>query len=310
MYPAQALAVAEHLDDDGFLADIAAELDPRRSQALYAGLPPERAARIAALLLARGEVAVLARMTEALGSGALAGVLAQVQDHGALLRLLYLLGSEERARQAVDLLSPQRLQQLVLAPAAGAAELWPQSLWLLSFVDDARRRLLGEVVAAQDDSVLDSLIDAVQQARLWPTALPVLSGLGEAAQQRLLGRPAMLAREVLGDLIGAAGRENLWPELAGLLRAGGEPLQRAAARAFTTVSQAVLLGLLKAMVRNKLAEPVLPVLLRLEPGALQLLAKAAAALPPPLALELEKQLLLAGAGQALATVRSALLGRG
>jgi hypothetical protein len=305
MPPERALAVAQHLGD-GFLADIAAELDPRRSRELYAGLPPERAARIAALLLARGEIAVLARMTEALGGGALAAVIGQVQDHQALLRLLYLLGAEDRARQAVELLTPQRLQQLVLAPAAGAAELWPQSLWLLSFVDDTRRRLLGEVVAAQDDSVLDGLIDAVQQAQLWPAALPLLSGLGEAAQRRLLGRPALLAREVLGELIGAAGRDNLWPELASLLQAGGEPLQRAAARALGGMSQALLLGLLKAMVRNKLAQPVLPLLLRLEPGALPLLAKAAAALPAPLALELEKQLLLAGAGQALATVRTAL----
>jgi hypothetical protein len=308
MRPTRALAVAQHLDD-GFLAEVAPGLDPRRSRELYAGLPPERAARIAALLLARGELAVLARMTESLGSVALAAVLAQVRDDDALLSLLYLLAPEGRAGRILDLLTPQRLQQLVLVPAAGAAELWPQSLWLLSFVDDTRRRLLGDVVAAQDDGVLDGMIDAVQQAQLWPAALPVLSGFGEAAQRRLLGRPAMRGPAVLGELIESAGQYGRWPEFAGLLRLGGEPLQRAATAALAGVNQAVMLGLLKAAIRNPLAAPLLPLLLRPDPAALQLLAKAAAALPASLALELEKQLLAAGAGQALATVRSTLLGK-
>jgi len=308
MRPARALAVAQHLDD-GFLTELAPALDPRRARELYAGLPPERAARLAALLLARGELAVLARMVESLGSTALGAVLAQVRDDRAVLGLLYLLAPEERAQRLLDLLEPQRLRQLVLAPAAGAAELWPQSLWLLSFVDDARRRLLGDVVAAEDDGVVDGLIDAVQQAQLWPAALPVLSGLGEAAQRRLLQRPAMRGPAVLRELIEAAGQNGRWAEFAELLRVGGEPLQRAAAAALAGVSQAMMLGLLKAMVRYRLAAPLLPTLLRLDPPALALLGRAAAALPAPLALELEKQLLAAGAGQALATVRSTLLGK-
>ena len=308
MPPQRALAVAAHLDD-GFLADIAVELDPRHAGELFAGLPAERAARIGALLLSRGELAALGRMMEALGGDALGELLDRIPDNSALLRLLYLVGPGEHLAQVMELLTPQRLQQLVLVPAAGAAELWPQALWLLSFADDARRRVLGEVLAGQDDTVLDGLIDAVQSSGLWPALLPLLSAFGEAGQRRFVARPALLAREVIGDLIGAASREGQWGELAGLLRAGGEPLQRGVARALSGVSQAVLIALLKAMVRNNMAESVLPILLRLDPGVLPQLARAAAALPAQMAAQLERQLLVAGAGQALASVRTALLGK-
>lgn len=308
MPPEQVLRIAAHLDD-GFLAEVAVELAPEHARSLIGSLPPERAASIAAILLRRGELAVLSRLLEALSGRSLRLALDQVQDNGALLKLLFTFGSQERINEALGLLPVERLQQLILAPAHGAAELWPQSLWLLSVLDDARRRALGEVVAGQDDTVLDGLIDAVRGAGLWSTAMPIFSVLGDASLRRLLTRPAMLARDAVEGLLGAVSSSGQWTEFGHLLQIGGEPLQRSVAQAMTGVSQAMLLSLLKAMVRYNLAEVVLPMLLRLDPAALQVLAKAAAALPPTMAIKLEQQLLVAGAGQALAAVRSALLGR-
>ena len=302
----RAHAVARWLDD-GFLAELIGALDPRRDGELLGTLPPQRCARLAAVLLKRGDLASLARLLDAQGAQALGSVLDAIGDDAALLRVIALLESQPQIQRILDRLPPMRLQDLLLVPSAkGAADLWPQALWLMSVVDESRRAVLGHLLAGQEGGVLDGLIDTVQKAHLWPELMPLLGGFGEAAQRALFSRPSMQTPDVAHSLIDAAYRESRWAELTGMLRAGGDPLQRSFAKALTGVGQAVLLGMITAMLRYNLAERVVPLLLRLDPSAMATLAKAAASLPAPLALQLEKQLLMAGAGQALAAVRSVL----
>jgi hypothetical protein len=81
--PSRAVAVAGKLSTD-FLADVAVELDPRRTSAVIAGIPARRIGAITAELVRRAEYVTMGQFVGHLGDEALRAALDEMSDADVL----------------------------------------------------------------------------------------------------------------------------------------------------------------------------------------------------------------------------------
>lgn len=137
----RALDIAARLSPT-FLADVAAETDPRRVGHLVAGVPRATIGVVVSELHRRQDWITLGRfVTHVPNETALAGL--PVLDDAALLRVMFLLDDKDRAVELLGLLPVQRRERIVRA--ADEHDLWPP-LFALAHGADAWFR--DELVAA------------------------------------------------------------------------------------------------------------------------------------------------------------------
>jgi hypothetical protein len=179
--PGRAADMADKLPTP-FLADVAIAIDPRRSSAVIGRIPPARIAEITAELVRREEYVTMGRFVGHLSDEAIAAALTAM-DERALLQVAFVLEDRDRLDRFADLLSDERLDQAI--QTAASADLWAEALDLLGGLDVRRRAALISRPAAQDDAILDSLIEAVQSQDLWDSVLPLVELLPRHAQERV-----------------------------------------------------------------------------------------------------------------------------
>ena len=129
--PSRALQMVLRLSD-GYLADVAAALEPGRVRQVIAALPAQRVAAVAAELARRGAWVVIGGFVPLVSEAALRACLAVLTGE-QLLRIGYVLEDMTRLPVIADLLTDEQLDQLLGAAVDGV-------LW----------RELDEVVAALD----------------------------------------------------------------------------------------------------------------------------------------------------------------
>lgn len=133
--PGRAAEVARHLSID-FLAQLAAELDPRRAVAVISSCSPVTVGGVAAAMAARGEHVAMGRFVGHLNRGALAECIARLEDDD-LVRVAVVLDSGDHLGTLVELVGEQRATRLAArAEALGLAE---EAAQLLARVDAAAR---------------------------------------------------------------------------------------------------------------------------------------------------------------------------
>ncbi|HET6287772.1 MAG TPA: hypothetical protein VFG15_13620 [Amycolatopsis sp.] len=133
-----------------FLADVAAELDPRRASAIIARIPLDTVVAVAGELVRREDWITVGRFVGHLPDPVVRRALDVIGD-GALIRIAFVLDDKGRIDHVLGLLSEARFRGL-LRVAAADEDLWPPVLDLLTHLSEKRveqwSSLLGELPPA------------------------------------------------------------------------------------------------------------------------------------------------------------------
>lgn len=134
-----------------FLAEVAAELDPRRASAIISRIPLDTVLAVAAELARKEDWITLGRFVGHLPDPTVRRALAEIDDPG-LLRIAFVLDDKSRIDHVVGLLPADRLGRVITA--AGADEdLWTPALDLLGHLGEARRAAVAPMLAALPDGL-------------------------------------------------------------------------------------------------------------------------------------------------------------
>jgi len=205
--PERAVAIGERLDA-AFLAELTAELDPRRAPAVVAAVPISVALRIAQELADRGDAVTMARYVGALDDPTLVAALAVVGDT-ELLHVAVLLDEKDRLDHLLGLLPDDRL--LGVLRAAAAEDAWTDALDLLAHLGPDRRARVAAVTARLPDAELDGLVRAAAAGDRWNVLLPLLPLVDEVVLDRLAALPALADPGLRAALLAAAGEHGVAP---------------------------------------------------------------------------------------------------
>jgi hypothetical protein len=252
-----------------FVADICVHLDPRRTRDLLRQLPVERVVAIARELAARRDYITMSRFVDFFSDEAIVAV-ADALDDEALLWVGFYIGSKNRLDHLLRTLPPERLERLVATVSGGSGELLQPFLSLLVHVSYGLKRELGDLVAAQDEAVLVTLVRAAHEQGLWVDVLPAVATMSDRSRSRVVNLPVLRERAVQASIVEDVDRHALWGILlplvelmdsanreavAGIVaeRARGT-LERAAQAALTGERWDVLLDLVAGMPPDKQRE--------------------------------------------------------
>jgi hypothetical protein len=123
-----------------FLAEVAAELDPRRASAIITRIPLDTVLAVAAELARKEDWITLGRFVGHLPDPTVRRALEQIDDAG-LLRIAFVLDDKSRIDHVVGLLPADRLGGLLTA-AGRDEDLWTPALDLLTHLSEPRRATL------------------------------------------------------------------------------------------------------------------------------------------------------------------------
>lgn len=144
--PERAVDVAARLPTD-FLADTAVELDPRRASAVIAGIPSERISEITGELARRGEYVTMGRFVGHLPAESIRASLGATEPVDTL-QVALVLENKEGLEDLLDLLGPERLEEMIAAAQSAGLQL--EALELLDLLPEARRREIAAIPALQE----------------------------------------------------------------------------------------------------------------------------------------------------------------
>lgn len=238
----QAARMAQRLPP-AFVADVCLYLDPRCAHDLIHALPTQTILPIALELLRRRDWITTGRFVDFLPDDAIRAVLEHIDDDETLLRISRFVESPNRLDHVVHLMPAERLRQAILLAVDPARDVLVEVMSLIIHVSYALKRELGDLAAAQDESVLDRVVEATQAQRLWPDLLPVISALSDGAQHKVVNLPVLRDDlEVLPAILDAAHRHTLWGDVLPLLRFMDEPMRVAVASLAAALPQDALAG--------------------------------------------------------------------
>ncbi len=104
-----------------------------------------------------------------LSKAALLAALDVVDDEG-LLRTAFVIEAKQNLGALVALLAPERLEEIMAT--ASEAGLWTEALDVLRHVSEEQRGVLGDIAAAQDDEVLNSMAGPLSATASGLTSCP------------------------------------------------------------------------------------------------------------------------------------------
>lgn len=136
--PDRAVEISRHFSID-FLAQLAAELDPRRAVDVVTSMPPDRVIDIAVTMAARGEHVGMGRFVAHLDDDALAACIEELTDED-LLRVGFVLDGKERLGEIFELVGLERTQRML--DGAESMGLGEEALDLLDHLDARQRKQL------------------------------------------------------------------------------------------------------------------------------------------------------------------------
>lgn len=210
--PARAVAIAESLSPK-FLADATVLLDPRRAAQVIERVPDTLAAEVARELIERGDYLTMGRLAGSMPDSVLRAALPQAADADILQVGLHL---EERS-EAERLLGMVHDRVPGMVQTMYAEEKWADAISLLDLIGPRERARMADIVAGQDDEVLDGLLTAVTELDAWDALLPVAAGMARPGLARLARRPVMREAATLTRISDVSLRQGLWLDLLPLV---------------------------------------------------------------------------------------------
>jgi hypothetical protein len=158
--PSRAVEVAVRVPV-AFLADIAAEIDPRRTKQVIDGIPAERIAQLTRLLADRQEFVPMGSAVGQLPVATLRAAL-EVLDDAELLRAAYLMEDKQRLPELAELLGHDRLIGMI--DVAQRAGLEYEAVDLLSHLDDTQRSEILEVLHQRDETAHAEVLEQLSSS--------------------------------------------------------------------------------------------------------------------------------------------------
>lgn len=270
--PARALKIAPRLPVP-FMADVATSMDPRKSRDIIAQVPVANAVSVGRELVQRAEYITLGRLVSGVPAETLRQTVDNLDDE-AIVRTALVLEDKSRLDELLGVLPAQRLATVVHAVSDHG--LWNDALELLKHLSPARRTQLADLVAGQDDAMLESLVtSAAETGRL--ATLDFLDGMSEGAKARFARVRALGSEQMLGYLVDGVGRSNGWQRVVPLLKYLPEDAQDRLARLPALGDRTVLGALTEASQRTQDWTGLLALVPRLNADSTKALADVFAA---------------------------------
>jgi hypothetical protein len=249
-----------------FVADVCLYLDPRCAHDLIHALPTRAILPIALELLRRRDWITTGRFVDFLPDEAIRAVLEHIENDEMLLRISFFVESPDRLDHVVHLMPAERLRQAILLAVDPSREVLTEVMSLIIHVSYALKRELGDLAAAQDESVLDRVVEAAHAQRLWADLLPVISVVSPAAQRKVVNLPILRDDPgVLPAILQAAHQASLWGEVLPLIRYMDEPMRAAVARIAADLPGEALYGAADAALLGEHWEVLLDIARRIPP---------------------------------------------
>lgn len=174
-----------------FLAETAAQLDPRRAEGLLGRMPADLVVEVAGEMSRRGDHITMGRFVAVLPDATLAAAMPALTD-ADLLKTGFLLEDKSRMDALVDLVR-DRMPGII--QAAHDEDMWSEALFLLALIDEEKQRFVAEVTAELGEEVLDSLLASVQRLDAWDLLVPITLSLEEDVLAVYAGRPVVAEAE-------------------------------------------------------------------------------------------------------------------
>ncbi len=247
-----------------FVADVCLYLDPRCAHDLIHALRSETILPIALELLRRRDWITTGRFVDFLPDEAIRAVLEHIENDEMLLRISFFVESPNRLDHVVRLMPQERLRQAILLAVDESRDLLTEVMSLIIHVSYALKRELGDLAAAQDESVLDRVVESANTQQLWTDLLPAISVLSQAAQHKVVNLPIL--REdptVLANILQAAHHGALWGDVLPLIRYMDEPMRVAVGALAAGLSTDALAGATGAALLGEQWEALLDIVRRL-----------------------------------------------
>ncbi|MEV0248302.1 hypothetical protein AB0H76_17025 [Nocardia sp. NPDC050712] len=179
--PAQAVAIAKALPAK-FLAETAVRLDPRRTAAVIAEVPPRLVAQVAKELFARGDHVTMGRFVGVVPEPSMRAALPEASD-ADLLRIGFLLEDKSRMDTLLGIVE-DRIPGVIRA--AYEQGLWAEAIDLLGTVNATNRVKIADVAVGLGTEVLGALLAAVRDLNAWATLIPIAQAQDPAERVRVL----------------------------------------------------------------------------------------------------------------------------
>lgn len=265
--PARRAALMAQRLPPSFVADVCLHLDPRCAHDLIRALPTPTILGFAKELLRREDWITTGRFVDFLSDDAIRAVLDHIHDDEQLLRISFYVESRNRLDHVVRLLPPERLRGAILLAVDASRDILTQVISLIVHVSYALKRELGDLAAAQDEAVLNRVVQATHQQELWADLLPTISVLSVEAQRKVVNLPVL--REdpsVLASILAAARAQRLWCDVLPLLPYMDEPMREAVARHAAGLPSDALVDAADAALTGEHWEPLLDIARRIPPA--------------------------------------------
>lgn len=247
-----------------FVADVCLHLDPRCAHDLIHALPTPTILGFAQELLRREDWITTGRFVDFLSDDAIRAVLAHIHDDAQLLRISFYVESRNRLDHVVRLLPPERLRNAILLAVDESRDILTEVMALIIHVSYALKRELGDLAAAQDEAVLNRVVQATHQQGFWADLLPAISVLSVAAQRKVVNLPVLREDSaVLESILSAARAQGLWCDVLPLLPYMDEPMREAVARHAAALPRDALAAAADAALLGEHWEPLLDIARRI-----------------------------------------------
>lgn len=247
-----------------FVADVCLHLDPRCAHDLIRALPTPTILGFAMELLRREDWITTGRFVDFLSDEAIRAVLDHIQDDEQLLRISFYVESRNRLDHVVRLLPPERLRAAILLAVDESRDILTEVMALIIHVSYALKRELGDLAAAQDEAVLNRVVQATHRQGLWADLLPTISVLSVEAQRKVVNLPVL--REdpsVIASILAGAHAHRLWCDVLPLIPYMDEPMRAAVAGHAAELPRDALADAADAALLGEYWEPLLDIARRI-----------------------------------------------
>ena len=133
MPPLPVVAIARRVSIE-FFADVAANLDPRRTREAIVRIPPETVVATALELARREDFQTISRFVDFVTDEQTRAVVDAIDDEATILWVAFYMGSKNRMDHLFQTLPPERLERLIVRVEQQREELLPAFLSVLTHV--------------------------------------------------------------------------------------------------------------------------------------------------------------------------------
>ena len=213
-----------------FLADVCMHLDPRRARDAIRLFPVDLVVDVALELDSRDDLVTMSRFVDYVSDDTMLAVEEALHDESRLLRVAFLMESKNRVDHIFRMLPPERVQRMLVRVQEDPEGLLSEFLSLLIHVSYGFKRELGDILAAQDEELIDGYIRAVDQRGLWSDVLPVVAAMSDSSRARVVNLPALREKHLQANILRTAEESDMWGQVLLLITMMGEDNREAVAR--------------------------------------------------------------------------------